>query len=169
MASRVNTSASAGNFINYYLVGLALKSRTLKRYLKKKKITQRTFAKVLGLTRFELRIRLYKRQKFNYSEITSLVNFLGAKVAIQIVWFPTIEEKRRVKKCVYEGEMKPTYSTITYHFGETPSEEKRRRIEEQNKESGEDWEQREDFKDYIFYIDELPSRRFMRRRKNGQW
>lgn len=169
MASRINTSVSAGNFINYYLVGLTLKSRTLKRYLKKKKITQRTFAAVLGITRCELRSRLYKRRKFNYAEITALVNFLGAKAAIRIVWFPTIEEKRRVKKYVKEGEMKRTYSTITYHFGETPSEEKRRRIEEQNKESGEDWEQSEDFEDYIFDMEELPSRRFMRRRKNGQW
>lgn len=169
MASRINTSVSAGNFINYYLVGLTLKSRTLKRYLKKKKITQRTFAAVLGITRCELRSRLYKRRKFNYAEITALVNFLGAKAAIRIVWFPTIEEKRRVGKYVKEGEMKRTYRPNTYHLGETPSEQKCRRIEEQNKESGEDWEQSEDFEDYIFDIDELPSRRFMRRRKNGQW
>ena len=49
----------------------------------------------------------------------------------------------------------------------TPAQRKRRQIEDQMKENGEDWEQTEEFEDYIFDTDELPSRRFLRRRGNG--
>lgn len=44
---------------------------------------------------------------------------------------------------------------------------KSRRLTELSEEYGEDWEQSEDFTDYIFNADELPSRRFMRRRNNA--
>ena len=53
------------------------------------------------------------------------------------------------------------------HSFETPSERKARRIAEQEREYGENWEQSEEFEDFIFDSDELPSRRFMRRRNNG--
>lgn len=52
---------------------------------------------------------------------------------------------------------------------ETPAEQKERKIAELYQESGENWEQSKDFEDFIFDSDELPSRRFMRRRNNGQW
>lgn len=55
---------------------------------------------------------------------------------------------------------------LPHHF-ETPSERKQREISELYEESGENWEQSKDFEDLIFDSDELPSRRFMRRRNNG--
>lgn len=154
---------SATRFIKY-ADGLTLKSRTLKGWLKRKGITQREMAKVLGMAKREFRTKLYKREKFSREEITLLVYFMGAKSAIRVIWFPTIKEKRRIEKYVKEGQMSNTYETDGYY--DTPSDRKWRRIAEQEKEHGENWEQSEEFNEYIFDSDELPSRRFMRRR-NG--
>lgn len=58
------------------------------------------------------------------------------------------------------------YNSDFPHSFETPSERKTRAIVEQEKEYGENWEQSDEFENLIFDSDELPSRRFMRRR-NG--
>lgn len=168
MALRASTYLSATHFIDY-ADGLTLKSRTLKRWLKQKGITQSKIAKILGMNKQTFRTKLYKRRKFNREEITALVYFMGAKAATRMIWFPTIEEKRRVEKYVKEGQMNNTYATNLPCHLETPTENKWRRIEEQEREYGEDWEQSEEFEKYIFDSDELPSRRLMRRRNNGQW
>lgn len=168
MALRANISLSATRFTNY-ADGLTLKSRALKHWLKRRGITQRKMAKILGMNRQTFRKKLYKRRKFSHDEITALVYFMGARAAIRVIWFPTIKEKRRVEKYVKEGVMKNTYATDSPCHFETPTENKRRRIEQQERENGEDWEQSEEFEEYIFDSDELPSRRFMRSRNNGQW
>jgi hypothetical protein len=63
--------------------------------------------------------------------------------------------------------MKNKYYSEFPHQMETPSEKKMREIVEQNKENGENWEQSADFVQLVFDSNELPSRRFMRRRNNG--
>ena len=63
--------------------------------------------------------------------------------------------------------MKSDYNSDFPHEIETLLEKKRREIEKQNKENGEDWEQSADFVHLVFDSDVLPSRRFMRRRNNG--
>lgn len=63
--------------------------------------------------------------------------------------------------------MKSKYNSNFPHQIETPLEKKMREIAEQNKESGENWEQSKDFVNLVFDSNELPSRRFMRRRNNG--
>lgn len=63
--------------------------------------------------------------------------------------------------------MKNNYNSDFPHQIETPLEKKMREIAEQSKENGENWEQSEDFIRIVFYSNELPSRRFMRRRNNG--
>ena len=44
---------------------------------------------------------------------------------------------------------------------------RKKRIEELYIENGEDWEQSSDFLKLVFESDELPSRKFMRRRNDG--
>lgn len=166
MALRANTYLSATRFTDYYRLGVTLKSRTLKRLLKKKHLTQRRVAERLGMNKQKFIWKLYKRCRFSQSEITALIRLIGARAAIKVIWFPTLQEKRRIQKYVWEGQMNNTYgSELTV----TPSEKKRRAIERQKRESGEDWEGSEDYERLIFDSDELPSRKFMRRRNNGQW
>lgn len=66
-----------------------------------------------------------------------------------------------------ENDMKSNYNSDFPHEIETPLEKKRREIEEQNNENGENWEQSADFVHLVYDSNELPSRRFMRRRNNG--
>ena len=60
------------------------------------------------------------------------------------------------------------YDTYKMDDYETPLQMKRRRIAAQERENGENWEQSEEFENFIFDSDELPSRKFMRGRNNGQ-
>lgn len=188
MALRANTFSSATRFtdtrskiacsqgqfcddvkfsIYYYRNGVTLKSRTLKRMLKRRNITQRQFARWLGMTKQRFCRKLYRRRKFGNSEMEILVRALGAKAAIKVIWFPSIEEKQRIQNYVWEGQMSYKYNPEMPSIFETPSQKKKRAIERQNAENYEDWEQSEDFEDYILNCDELPSRKFMRRRNNG--
>ncbi len=166
MVSRANTFKSATDFTKYYRRGVTLKSRALNRWRKRKGYAQSYVAERLGMSIRKFGRKLYKRQRFNQSEITALIRLMGARAAIEVIWFPSLQEKRRIQKFVWEGQMSYKYNPDFPHSFETPSERKARRIAEQERESGENWEQSEEFEDFIFDSDELPSRRFMRRR-NG--
>lgn len=166
MALRANTFKSAKDFTDYYRRGVTLKSRALNRWRKRKGYAQSYVAARLGMSSRKFGRKLYKRQRFNQSEITALIRLMGARAAIDVIWFPSLEEKRRIQNYVWEGQMSNKYNPDFPHYFETPAERKRRAIAEQERESGEDWEQSEEFEDLIFDSDELPSRRFMRRR-NG--
>lgn len=167
MALRANTFLSATRFTDYYRRGVTLKSRTLKRLIKKRHLTQRRVAERLGMSKQNFIKKLYRRQRFNQSEITALIRLFGARAAIRVIWFPTLQEKKRIEKYVWEGQMSNKNNSDFPHNFETPAEKKRRAIAEQERENGENWEQSEDFENLIFDSDELPSRRFMRRRNNG--
>ena len=164
MASRASTYSSAINFTDY-TDGVSLKNRAIKRWLRRKGVTQSEMAKVMDLPKQEFRQRLYKHIKFDQRRITKLIRFMGARAASEVIWLPTIKEKEKIKNYVVEGQMNEL-KTIPDLY-ETPAQRKRREIEEQMKENGEDWEQTEEFEDYIFDTDELPSRRFLRRRRGG--
>ena len=166
MALRASTFKSGINFTDYYRGGVTLKSRALKRWLKKKRYGQSYVARRLGMSKRTFRRKLYKRQRFNQSEITALVRLIGARAAINVIWFPTLQEKRRIQNYVWGRQMSNTYNSDYLHHFETPSERKERAIAEQAKEYGEDWEQSGELEKLIFDSDELPSRKFMRRR-NG--
>ena len=167
MVLRASMLQSATNFTDYYKHGVTLKSRTLKSWIKKKGYTQAFVAELLGMSKRKFRRKLYRRQRFNQKEITALIFFMGARAAIRVIWFPSLQEKRRIQKYVWEGQMSYKYDLDFPHHFETPSERKQREISELYEESGENWEQSKDYEDLIFDSDELPSRRFMRRRNNG--
>ncbi|MCM1221024.1 MAG: hypothetical protein NC311_17275 [Muribaculaceae bacterium] len=156
MVSKANSLPLEADCINYPN-GITLKSRKLKLELKRQGITQGDAARSLGISKYELRYRLNKRQAFCKEEIVALVYLIGAKTALRVIWFPTIGEKERVKRLVWEDKM-------SY---ESKREEKLKKLAELRDEYGEDWDQSEDFEDYIFETDELPSRRFMRRRNDA--
>lgn len=160
MDSKASISKSAINFVNHYPFGITLKSRKLKYWIKKKCLTQSFVASELNLSKRQFRNRLYRRKTFNKQQIIALVNLFGARVALQVIWFPSLEEKERVRKCVWEESM----NNFTDYCDNTCRASNAERIAELQKEYGEDWEQSEDFTDYIFDTDVLPSRIFMRRR-----
>ena len=164
MASRASMYSSGKGCTNR-IIGVSLKSRALKQWLERRGITQREMAQVLELPKREFRQKLYKHSKFDMRQTTKLIRLMGAMAAIEVIWFPTIEVKRRIKKYVMEGQMSENDGIPVFY--ETLAERKRRDIENQMKESGENWEQTEEFEDYIFDTDELPSRKFYRRRRGG--
>lgn len=163
MTLRTSTLLSGQDFTEYYRYGVTLKSRALKRWIKRKGYTQRFVAAQLGMHKQKLVRKLYRKQRFSQKEITALVRLTGAGTAIQVIWFPSLKEKRRVQEYVWEVEMHNTYNPDYPYPVETPAVRKRRAIAEQESEYGENWEQSEDFENFIFAADELPSRRFMRR------
>ncbi len=163
MGLRVSTYKLAINSTDNYSCGVTLKSRTLKRVIKEKGLTQRIVAKRLGMNKRRFIKKLYRRQRFNYVEVAVLVRLLGARAAIKVIWFPTMKEKKRIEKYVWENKMSKKNNSNC----ESQLKKKNRQIMPRYEQSGESWEQSEDFEKFIFNTDELPSRRLMRRRENG--
>ncbi len=167
MALKASTCKSATNFTDYFKNGVSLKSRKLKQWIKDKGFTQRSVANQLGMSKRDFIRKLIRKQCFNQTEMTALIRLMGARAAIKVIWFPTLKEKKRIEKYVWEEQMSNKYNPDFPHQFETPAEKKKRAIAKQYAESGEDWDQSEDFESLIFDSDELPSRKFLRRRNNG--
>ena len=122
MALKANTFLSETNFTEYYKNGLTLKSRVLKRWLKRKRFTQSFVATRLGMDKRKFRRKLYKHCRFNKSEIKAFVRLLGARASISVIWFPSLQEKRRIQKYVWEGQMSCKFNSGTEQSLETPIE-----------------------------------------------
>ena len=166
MALRASMSKLVITFTDCFELGVTLKSRTMNRWIKENGLTQKCFAEQLGMSKQQFSNKLYRRKCFTITEITKLVFVVGARTAIKVIWFPDLQVKRKIQQYVWEEDMSVKFNPNFPYCFETPAERKRRAIEEQEKENGEDWEQSDDFENLIFESDELPSRRFMRRR-NG--
>lgn len=167
MDLKANTLKSAKDFTEHYKDGISLKSRALKNWIQRRGFSQTLVAELLCMSKRKFRSKLFWRKKFNQNEIADLIRLMGARAAIKVFWFPTLQEKRRIEKYVWEGRMSNKYNPNFPHCFDTPNEKKKREISEQESESGENWEQSEELENLIFDSDELPSRRFMRRRNNG--
>ena len=76
--------------------GYSLKKRKLKDWIYDNGRTQPYVARKLGITKAELQQKLNEHEPFNEQQIRSLVHLVGADAAINIIYFPTLEEKRRV-------------------------------------------------------------------------
>lgn len=164
MALRVSTFKLVISSTENYKNGITLKSRALKYWLIRKGYCYGYIAAKLGIATRNLKKRLYNREPFQQNEIEAIIWLLGARAAINIIWFPTLQEKRKIQKYVWSNSM-VTYNSQNSYYYETPTERKKRIITAQEKESGEDWEQSVDFEKSIFKSAELPDRRFMRRLK----
>lgn len=100
MVSKRSLSVSAKNSIKEVEVilpkGYSLKKRKLKDWIYDNGKTQPYMARKLGITKPELQRMLNEHELFNQEQIRSLVYLVGAEAAINIIYFPTIKEKRRV-------------------------------------------------------------------------
>ena len=164
MALRVNTFKSVTDFTEYYRNGVTLQCGELKYWLNRKGFTQKYVAERLGMSKRELCQKLFNRHRFSETEITMLIKILGAKAAISIIWFPTLQEKKKVKKYVWEGQMSNKNNTDFVNSFETSAEKKARRIQEQECEY---FGYGKSFEQLIFNTNELPSRKFYRSKNNG--
>lgn len=76
--------------------GYSLKKRKLKDWIYDNNFTQPYIARKLGITKEELQRKLNEHELFNEKQIRSIVRLVGAKAAMNIMYFPTLQKKRRV-------------------------------------------------------------------------
>ena len=95
MDSKQSTYKSETNFIDT-AVGYSLKKRKLKDWIYDNNFTQPYVAKKLCITKAELQRKLNEHELFNEEQIRSIVRLVGAKAAIDIIYFPKIQEKHVV-------------------------------------------------------------------------
>ena len=96
--------------------------------------------------------KLYMRQTFNQREITELVRLLGARMAIKVIWFPSLREKRKIQRYVWWKQMseKKNFMDLQQdYFGN-------------NNKLFAEQEQGDEIEKLIFTCKKLPSRKFMR-------
>lgn len=124
MVLRVSTFKSVKDFTDYYQSGVTLKSQALKIWLKRKGYPQSFVAERLGISKNKFRRMLFKRQRFNKSEMTALIHLMGARAAIDMVWFQSLQEKKRIQKYVWEGQMSNKNNFEFSNNFETPNEAK---------------------------------------------
>lgn len=165
MAFKANTFLSEISCTDYS-DGLSLNFRALRCWLHQKGITMGKLAKMLKMPRRKLRWKLYKRKKFSKKEITSLVYILGAWSAIRVLWFPSLQEKRRIRDELEERQMSNKFDPEKPYGGVLLSESRSRRIEDEYREMYDSWEESGAIVELALYSDELPSKKLLRRKDN---
>lgn len=76
--------------------GYSLKRQKMKRWIYEHNHTQPYVARKLNLTVEEFKRKLREREHFNKEQLRCLIYLVGAENAFNIIYFPTMEEKRRV-------------------------------------------------------------------------
>lgn len=76
--------------------GYSLKKQKLKKWIYEHNRTQPYVARQLGMEKAEFIRKLNERELFNQTQIRALVYLVGAESAFQIIYFPTLAEKREV-------------------------------------------------------------------------
>ena len=101
MASKASIFASGKCCIDSDGKSMTLKSKTLRQVLKQKGYTQAFAAQELGMSRAEFVRKLYRRQRFTQREIEALVHLIGARSAIEVIWFPSLRDKVATEEYVW--------------------------------------------------------------------
>ena len=166
MASKASISKSAMPCIDYS-AGLSLNRRALQGWLKQKNMPMGRLAKLLKVPSRKLRWKLYKHKTFGKKEITTLIYFMGSWQAIRVLWFPTIEEKRRIREIAEGRNMSNKFNPDIPCGRELPGERRSRKIEEEFCDAYDNWEESGALEDMMLYSDELPSRKMFGRCGNG--
>ena len=166
MASKASISKSAMPCIDYSS-GLSLNRRALQGWLKQKNMRMGRLAKLLKIPPRRLRWKLYKHRTFGKKEITTLIYLIGARQALRVLWFPTIEEKRRIREIAEGRNMSNKFNPDIPCGWELPGERRSRKIEKEFCDAYDNWEESGALEDMILYSDELPSRKMFGRRGNG--
>lgn len=86
--------------------GYSLKDRKLRRWIYLHNCTLPYVARKMGIDKEELKRKLYAKEPFNKAQIRAFIYLVGAEEAIEIIYFPTIEEKEEVKKKVFGNKNK---------------------------------------------------------------
>ncbi len=76
--------------------GYSLKKAKLKKWIYQNNFTQPYIAKKLNLSTKEFKEKLTTHALFYRQQITTLIYLMGAEEAFKIIFFPTIEERRKV-------------------------------------------------------------------------
>lgn len=105
MASKQSSYKSETNCIDS-AVGYSLKKRKLKDWIYDNGKTQPYVARKLGITKAELQRKLNEHEPFNEEQIRSLVRLVEAEAAINIIYFPTLKEKRKVWRKTFGNKRK---------------------------------------------------------------
>ena len=90
MVSKASISKSVMPCIDYSS-GLSLNRRALQGWLKQKNMRMGRLAKLLKIPPRKLRWKLYKHKTFGKKEITALIYLIGARLAILVLCFTTLE------------------------------------------------------------------------------
>lgn len=78
--------------------GYSLKKRKLKDWIYDHGKTQPYMARKFGIKKPELQRKLNEHELFDEEQIRTLVHLVKAEAAIEIIYFPTLKEKREVMK-----------------------------------------------------------------------
>lgn len=81
--------------------GYSLKDRKLRRWIYLHNRTLPYVAREMGIDKEELKRKLYAKEPFNEAQIRAFVYLVGAEEAIEIIYFPTIQEKEEIKRKVF--------------------------------------------------------------------
>ena len=81
--------------------GYSLKKWCLKQWIYSPGYTQQYVARRLGVSAEEFKRKLREHEKFNEYQISCLVELMKAKAAFQVLYFPTLEMRRRIYKEVF--------------------------------------------------------------------
>ncbi len=81
--------------------GYSLKKRKLKDWIYDHGKTQPYVARQLGITKPELQRKLNDHELFSEKQIRTLVHLVKAEAAIEIIYFPTLKEKYKVRKLTF--------------------------------------------------------------------
>lgn len=81
--------------------GYSLKNRKLRRWIYLHHRSLPYVARKMGLSKEELKRKLKEKECFHKDQICALIYLVGAKDAIEMIYFPTIIEKKEVKRKVF--------------------------------------------------------------------
>lgn len=103
MALSINTYLSATSCTN----GIrnrkfALKYECLEDWMYRNDYSFKELAGMIHIPVTELYRKLWERESFEEEQINRLVDLLTAREAIEVIYFPTMEEKIKVYKLVFE-------------------------------------------------------------------
>lgn len=76
--------------------GYSLKPKTMKRWIYEHNRSMPYVARKLNMSKEEFKRKLREREPFNKEQLRCLIYLVGAQDAFNIIYFPTMEEKRKV-------------------------------------------------------------------------
>ena len=83
--------------------GYSLKKRCLQRWIYSRGYTQPYVARKLGLSTENFKRKLREHEKFNEQQICSLVELMKAKAAFRVLYFPSLQHRRKIYQEVFGG------------------------------------------------------------------